>query len=433
MYVDGVITQPEKVNLTFSTQIVYANISDEGYLIVITGERTGSAGEFSIVYNKTIFTPLEKVLILENQSIYIINLHINSSDDGQPYIEPPNKEPIAILDGPYFERIGALIQFDGTKCIDPDGSIVSYEWDFGDKSTSTDAAPTHIYRKLGNFTVTLTVTDDDGNSTQNSTYVVITRTLNYPPDKPLINGSTKGSVNVDYNFTIQSTDSDDDKIKYSIDWRDNKEITITGLLTNGTATTVFHNWTKPDVYTIKVYAIDDKDTYSEKSELVILIDTIYCQDLGYLIDKTGDGIYNFIYLNSSGLEKLVVFDNGPYLIDVDDDGEYDYRFSTVTNQLSAYVKGETVEQQASFADITKSLLPYIVIFLVLVVIILVVLIFGSSLKVKPRIQKMFYFIKKDKTPVKEIIVEDKAISAKDAKIKSIEKKVDELLAKKKIR
>jgi hypothetical protein len=39
----------------------------------------------------------------------------------------------------------------------------SYEWDFGDGSTSTDQRPTHAYKADGYYTVTLKVTDDRGN------------------------------------------------------------------------------------------------------------------------------------------------------------------------------------------------------------------------------------------------------------------------------
>jgi PKD repeat protein len=43
-------------------------------------------------------------------------------------------------------------------------SPYNYKWDFGDKSTSTDASPVHVYNASGNYTVTLTVTDDKGNT-----------------------------------------------------------------------------------------------------------------------------------------------------------------------------------------------------------------------------------------------------------------------------
>lgn len=41
------------------------------------------------------------------------------------------------------------------------GTITSYEWDFGDGNTSTDVTPTHTYADAGFYTVTLTVTDDE--------------------------------------------------------------------------------------------------------------------------------------------------------------------------------------------------------------------------------------------------------------------------------
>jgi len=41
----------------------------------------------------------------------------------------------------------------------------SYSWDFGDKTTSTDKDPVHIYAASGSYTVTLTATNEDGSKT----------------------------------------------------------------------------------------------------------------------------------------------------------------------------------------------------------------------------------------------------------------------------
>jgi PKD repeat protein len=43
-------------------------------------------------------------------------------------------------------------------------SPYTYEWDFGDKSTSTDVVPFHAYNSPGNYSVSLNVTDDRGNT-----------------------------------------------------------------------------------------------------------------------------------------------------------------------------------------------------------------------------------------------------------------------------
>jgi PKD repeat protein len=56
------------------------------------------------------------------------------------------------------------VSFDGSGSADPpSGSIVSYEWSFGDGSAvAGGATPSHTYAAVGLFTVTLTVTGSDG-------------------------------------------------------------------------------------------------------------------------------------------------------------------------------------------------------------------------------------------------------------------------------
>ena len=71
--------------------------------------------------------------------------------------------------GPYSGRAGQLIQFDGTGSVDPDGSIQTYQWYFGDGATATGARPTHKYAKAGTYRVFLTVTDSSGNKASGNT------------------------------------------------------------------------------------------------------------------------------------------------------------------------------------------------------------------------------------------------------------------------
>ncbi len=60
------------------------------------------------------------------------------------------------------------VNFDSTGSADPDGSISSYLWDFGDGSTSTAANPSHAYTTPGDYVATLTVTDNQGATTSNA-------------------------------------------------------------------------------------------------------------------------------------------------------------------------------------------------------------------------------------------------------------------------
>jgi len=70
--------------------------------------------------------------------------------------------PIADANGPYTGPVGQPVQFDGSGSDDPDGQIESYDWDFGDGDTGSGVNPTHTYVASDIYTVTLTVTDDDG-------------------------------------------------------------------------------------------------------------------------------------------------------------------------------------------------------------------------------------------------------------------------------
>lgn len=54
------------------------------------------------------------------------------------------------------------VTVDAANSSDPDGTIASYAWDFGDGGTDSGPTASHVYATAGTYTVTLTVTDDDG-------------------------------------------------------------------------------------------------------------------------------------------------------------------------------------------------------------------------------------------------------------------------------
>ena len=64
----------------------------------------------------------------------------------------------------YWDSGPVPIHFDASESYDPDGTIVNYSWDFGDGNTAIGVTANHAYSEDGNYTVTLTVTDDDGAS-----------------------------------------------------------------------------------------------------------------------------------------------------------------------------------------------------------------------------------------------------------------------------
>jgi PKD repeat protein len=62
------------------------------------------------------------------------------------------------LSPPYY----TLITFDASISTDADGEIRRYLWDLGDGTKAEGAIVEHVYRQNGNFTIRLTVVDNDG-------------------------------------------------------------------------------------------------------------------------------------------------------------------------------------------------------------------------------------------------------------------------------
>lgn len=72
-----------------------------------------------------------------------------------------NNPPVADAGGPYTAGANQNIQFNGSGSSDPDGDVLTYAWNFGDGQTAGNIVnPTHSYLLLGNYLVTLTVTDN---------------------------------------------------------------------------------------------------------------------------------------------------------------------------------------------------------------------------------------------------------------------------------
>ncbi|MCW8335409.1 S8 family serine peptidase [Vibrio paucivorans] len=86
---------------------------------------------------------------------------------------PPSADIVVSANSVPF---GTPVDFDGSGSVDTDGgSIVSYDWDLGDGTTSNQISiDDYVYGQAGSFEVTLTVTDNDGLSDSASTTVQVT-------------------------------------------------------------------------------------------------------------------------------------------------------------------------------------------------------------------------------------------------------------------
>ncbi|TSC67041.1 MAG: serine protease [Parcubacteria group bacterium Gr01-1014_73] len=90
-----------------------------------------------------------------------------------PSVVPANQPPTANAGADKSGRVNRWISFDGSGSSDPDGSIVSYNWNFGDGGTGSGVKVSHRYAQAGTYTATLTVTDDQGATGQDTATAII--------------------------------------------------------------------------------------------------------------------------------------------------------------------------------------------------------------------------------------------------------------------
>ncbi len=92
-----------------------------------------------------------------------------------------NQEPVAVAAAtPTTGNAPLAVSFSAAGSSDADGTIVTYRWDFGDGGISNGANASHTYTVSGNYTATLTVTDDRGASDTDTVLVRVRATACQP-------------------------------------------------------------------------------------------------------------------------------------------------------------------------------------------------------------------------------------------------------------
>jgi PKD repeat protein len=178
---------------------------------------------------------------------------LTSTDSTSASINPAggNTPPVAQANGPYSGTEGNAVQFSSNGSLDPDGSIATYAWDFGDGNTSATANPSHTYVAAGTYNVSLTVTDDAGDSASDATTASIEAIVFNAPPTADANGPYSGFVGDTIVFDgSASRDSDGAIVRYDWDFGDG-----TTAADAGPAPT--HVYAATGQYTVNLTVIDD--------------------------------------------------------------------------------------------------------------------------------------------------------------------------------
>ncbi|MCP4216618.1 MAG: PKD domain-containing protein [bacterium] len=197
---------------------------------------------------------------------YTVSLTVTDNDnnegtDTEAIVIGNGEAPTALFSiNPTSGKINDTINFDAGASYDSDGTIASYAWTYGDGDTDTGVAPDHIYTTPGNYTVNLTVTDNDNNTGIASHTIVIGS--GQSPTPAFTISPTSGNINDTISFNASASTDPDGSIA-SYDW-------AFGDGDTGTDVTTTHEYTSIGTYTVILTVTDnDNNTGSESHSIHI--------------------------------------------------------------------------------------------------------------------------------------------------------------------
>jgi|GEM_PF-2865275 len=237
-----------------------------------------------------------------------------------PSTPDPSYAPVASIAEPVCD--GLACDFDATGSSDPDGSIASYTWFFGDqRGGATTSTPSHSYASAGTYVVRLYVTDDDGLEDRDTVFITV---------------SSEGGVvvtnedpNVSFTYTSDglsftfdgsaSSDSDGTISSYVWSFGDGTTDSVSGA-------TATHTYSQAGLYNVTLTVTDDDGASG-----------IARQQLEPMDDSSGGGVvFNLDETAPTGLSALTSSANTSQTLTMDwsevtEDNFYRYEIWVGTN------------------------------------------------------------------------------------------------------
>ncbi len=204
------------------------------------------------------------VAIIGIVALILAILSVIMEEAGEPSKEE-NIPPSAIISVTSTSvEVGSYISFDGSGSLDSDGKIVEYIWDFGDGIKDSGLYESHFYSAAGNYNVTLTVIDNEGESDVASIEITVTPHQNESPNAAInVNPmSVEIGQYVCFNAS-ESTDPDGIIIEYTWDFGD-------GTKDSGMYSIYFYS--SAGTYSVTLTVIDDEGASDNDSVSITVIE-----------------------------------------------------------------------------------------------------------------------------------------------------------------
>ncbi|SBS71213.1 PKD domain-containing protein [uncultured Microbacterium sp.] len=170
-----------------------------------------------------------------------------------------NAAPTAVIATPTINGLAVNVSGSAT---DSDGTIASYSWDFGDGSAAKPGATaSHTYTDGGDYTITLTVTDNKGATGTDTRQVTVTAPANVPPTASIANPTISG---LDVDVVGSGVDSDGTIASYSWNFGDGSAAVL------GAAAA--HTYPEGGVFTITLTVTDNAGATGAATRQVSVIE-----------------------------------------------------------------------------------------------------------------------------------------------------------------
>jgi PKD repeat protein len=178
-------------------------------------------------------------------------------------ILPPNGTPVPRFTySPQPVEEGTPVEFDASTSLD-DGTIVAYQWDFGDGNTGTGVRRTHTFARSGTFNVTLTVRDDRNLQASTTQAVSVQSTSN--PSASFTRSPASPAVGEDVFFNGSASTAAPGRRIVSHNWTFGDGSTGSGQLTT-------HAYGAVGSYTATLTVTDDIGKSGTASALVTVVE-----------------------------------------------------------------------------------------------------------------------------------------------------------------
>jgi len=222
----------------------------------------------------------------------------------QAYTTPPeNLKPVAIFTASTYHGVAPLnVLFNGQESMDPDGTIASYAWNFGNGATATGDKVSYTYTTAGEYTVTLTVTDNKGaTATRDRNIEVIAPGINLNP-VAIINASTYfGQIPLSVGFSGENSFDPDGTISsYAWDFGDGN---------TDTGADVTHTYEGPGYFKVTLTVKDNSNNTGTASVFIEVVE--------FTVPNTGSILAKILNQNLDPLEgaEIILYHEDSTIID----------------------------------------------------------------------------------------------------------------------